>query len=438
MAQAVVDPLEPVDVQEHHGQPVGVADALGQAFEEVAPVREPGQGVHVGRRQQRPLAGRPLDGQGGEVRRPLHRFDLGPDGGMGTGAVDGERAQHLSGGVHERLRPDRPEAVLGRQRGERLGERVLQGVVHDDRLPPEGGGATRAGAVGDGHAVEGGGDGVGEGGSRRVAQDEVAGVDEEHRAPAVGVELLDLSAQPGKGLVQRLVAGDAPQDRLLAGQTHLSVSPAIIGQAAKGDVLAEPVDANELAAGVQCRLGPRVQHTDLAVRPDDPTLELGRLAGLDASTDRGHGQLQVVGVDQPSEAVEVGRPRVGVDPEDPVHLVGPGEGLGRLLPQPRPEMGQALGVGQPGLAGPEGRPQLLLGVRHRGPLRRPKSWPDRRRCPVRRRAVTDGDRPRWPLVPGPPAVPVGALLGRLHRRRTLVRPLVGSDPPPCTNSPYAG
>ena len=115
-------------------------------------------------------------------------------------------------------------------------------------------------------------------------------------APGLGVPFVDLVAQPGQDLAERIAAHDLAEDGLVAGQLGLRLAPSVLVAAPLGDVLAEPDDPLQRTVGTERGLGAGVEHPDLPVGSDDPALVLERLTGFEALDDRRLGLDAVVGV----------------------------------------------------------------------------------------------------------------------------------------------
>ena len=156
MTQAVVDPLEAVDVDEHDGEPPAAAEPLGHAVEEMAAVGQAGQRVHRGRGQERLLVAGPFDGQGGEVGGGRHDLDLLGVGGVGGLPADDQGPEVAPGGVDEWQQPQRPHRAPVGGTGQGCGRRMLPGVGDDDGVGPgprqaSGGRGVLPGRGGQGH-----------------------------------------------------------------------------------------------------------------------------------------------------------------------------------------------------------------------------------------------------------------------------------------------
>ena len=160
MAEAVVDLLEPVEVEIEHryrASPTAFVDQPLRVLEEGRPVAEPGQGIAVGQLVRLRMGALVLDGDGAERHARLddHPFERARV--LAGSIVEGERSDRRSVARKDRARPARQDPVWNCQVTVVFPQRIGCDVCDVHLLPTVGGGTAGAGLRTDRDPVERGG-----------------------------------------------------------------------------------------------------------------------------------------------------------------------------------------------------------------------------------------------------------------------------------------
>ena len=224
VSEAVVDELEPVEVQEQDGKgrrpPVETSERVREAVDDQSAVRQSGERVVHRQESQSRLGARAIDRDGGDVGPAFEQRPLGRSGRHRRGPVDGERREDAAVAGGADLEGPREVEVVLQRRGTDLGpERVAPDVLEDDQVVVVIGAAyAGSGEMARGQRHVGDGLEIARRHARREALAEGAGrrVDETDRAARAGQELLDRRDERVHRVRERCAAGNRLEDACLA------------------------------------------------------------------------------------------------------------------------------------------------------------------------------------------------------------------------------
>ena len=222
VAEAVVDHLELVEVDEQHGRPRVVAGRAGQrlldAVEQEGAVRQPGEAVVHRLVLEAGLGPAPLYRDGGEVPAPLEHLQLVRARAAGLGVEDGDRAEQLvDTRQRHRQRPAAHQPVRRHDVVAKGPARVGRDVLEHDQLGVRH--PQRPAELGLGVAVVEEQHDLGREGRRRVVADDAVGLEHAHRAAGAFDGALDEAGDAFEHDLDGHAAGDRlEQHGLLAAQ----------------------------------------------------------------------------------------------------------------------------------------------------------------------------------------------------------------------------
>ena len=349
VTHGVVDDLEAIEVDEQHRhpgpEPPGTHQRVIDAVLQQGTVGQAGEVVVEGLVLERRLEPSTLDGDGGQVERPIEEVGLEVREATVLGVEDGERAEQLArAGREDRCGPAQDEPVIGEGVGRAEGG-VGPQVVHE-RLTV--GGAHVEAGVGIGGELVEQGDEVTRQPRCRAHPDHPVGIEDPDRAVGAGDHALDHLGDLLQRDLERRPSGDRLEQLGLLGEE-------VLDDAAPGDVA--EVDDQPAHGGVVGEVGDRGIHdaprpvpvtdADLVVRGAEPG-DGGAEPTVDRDLERVGDVLDVVGVQEVAgigaeevlrgelehaldRGAHVAHEAVGIDHDDEVRAAAH-QGLGEDVP----------------------------------------------------------------------------------------------------------